>query len=104
MDSRLSARKGVAEDRGAKAQPRESASVGRRSAASAKAVSRPITLLIVGAVALIVTVACGTASMILNVRDRALIDNERELQNIALVLAAQTDRIFEAAIRARRGN
>ena len=99
MDLRLWARKGAAEDRGAKAQPPDSASVGRRSAASARAISRPITLLIAGAAALIVAVACGTASMIFNVRNRALIDNERELQNIALVLAAQTDRIFEAAER-----
>ncbi|HEY4920396.1 MAG TPA: EAL domain-containing protein [Xanthobacteraceae bacterium] len=86
MDSRSSARKGGAEDRD-------------RFAASGRASSRPVTLLIAGAATLIVAIACGTASMISNVRNRALIDSERELQNIALVLAAQTDRIFDAAER-----
>jgi len=99
MDSRSPARNGVVEDRAAKAPAAESASVGSRSAASARTSSRPITFIIAGAATLIVAIACGTASMISNVRDRALIDNERELQNIALVLAAQTDRLFEAAER-----
>ena len=37
--------------------------------------------------------------MIFNLRDRLVTDNERELRNIALVIAAQADRIFEAADR-----
>jgi diguanylate cyclase (GGDEF)-like protein/PAS domain S-box-containing protein len=61
--------------------------------------SRPITLLIVGAGVLIAAIAFGTAAMIFDLRDRLVTDNERELQNIALVIAAQADRIFEAADR-----
>jgi hypothetical protein len=61
--------------------------------------SRPITLLIVGGGALIAAIAIGTAAMIFDLRNRVLTDNERELQNIALVVAAQADRIFEAADR-----
>ena len=61
--------------------------------------SRPITLLIVGAGVLIAAVAFGTAAMIFNLRDRHLTGNERELRNVALVVAAQADRIFEATDR-----
>src|ERR1043165_7640582 len=64
--------------------------------------SRPITLLIVGAVVLIAAVARGTAAMILNLRSRALTDNERELRNVALVVAAQVDRIFDGAERVEK--
>jgi len=56
-------------------------------------------LLIVGATALMAAVAFGTATIVFNSYNHVLAENERELQNIALVLAAQTDRIFEAAER-----
>ncbi len=64
-----------------------------------KSRSRPITLLIAGAILLIAAIVFGTAMMIYNSRNRVLTDKERELQNIALILAAQIDRIFEAAER-----
>jgi diguanylate cyclase (GGDEF)-like protein/PAS domain S-box-containing protein len=68
-------------------------------AATAKARSRPIKLLVLCAAALIGAVVLGTAGMIFNARERLLTNEERELQNIALVLAAQIDHIFEAAER-----
>jgi PAS domain-containing protein len=37
--------------------------------------------------------------MIVDLRNRALTDNERELRNVALVVAAQVDRIFDGAER-----
>jgi diguanylate cyclase (GGDEF)-like protein len=58
--------------------------------------SRAILLLVFGC---IVVAAAVTATMVLllsNLRDRAIADSERELQNTALVLAAQTDRAFQA--------
>src|SRR5579871_4475555 len=69
------------------------------AAAPRKTRSRPITLLIVGAGVLIAAIAFGTGAMVLNLRNRVLTDNERELRNIALVVAAQTDRVFEGAER-----
>ena len=99
MDPCSSTQNGVAGTRGGKAQPPQSANVASRLVPPAKARSRPIPFLIVAAATLIAVVAFGTATIIFNLRNRALIGNERELQNIALVLAAQTDRIFEAAER-----
>src|SRR4051812_2707123 len=64
--------------------------------------SRPITLLIIGAVVLIAAVVLGTAAMIFDMRNRALTDNERELRNISLVVAAQVDRIFDGAERVEK--
>jgi hypothetical protein len=64
--------------------------------------SRPITLLMVGAGVLIAAVALGTATMIVNLRNRVLTDNERELRNVALVVAAQVDRIFDGAERVEK--
>ena len=99
MNSFASIQNWIAGERGRRPVSR----AGRRGvggpAAPRKARSRPITLLVAGAAALIAAVASGTAVMILNLRDMALVDSQRELQNIALVLAAQTDRIFEAAER-----
>ena len=69
------------------------------SPAPRKARSRPITLLIVGAGILIAAIAFGAAAMIINLRNRVLTDNERELRNVALVVAAQADRIFDGAGR-----
>jgi diguanylate cyclase (GGDEF)-like protein/PAS domain S-box-containing protein len=63
---------------------------------------RPITLLMVGAGILIIAVALGTAAMIVNLRNRVLTDNEREMRNVALVVAAQVDRIFDGAERVEK--
>jgi len=41
-------------------------------------------------------IVAGTGVILSNLRNRALADSERELQNIVLVLAEQTDRAFQA--------
>src|ERR1700730_13062756 len=58
--------------------------------------ARPVLLLVLGCVLLAVAVTVGTVLVLSNLRDRAIADSERELQNTALVLAAQTDRTFQA--------
>jgi diguanylate cyclase (GGDEF)-like protein/PAS domain S-box-containing protein len=99
MTSFGSIQDGVARERGAEGRsPAPSVGVGG-PAAPRRVRSQPITLLVAGAAALIAAVAFGAAVMILNLRDTALIDSQRELRNITLVLAAQTDRIFDAAER-----
>jgi diguanylate cyclase (GGDEF)-like protein/PAS domain S-box-containing protein len=65
-------------------------------AAAGKLRSRPIMLLIVTGIALITTIAIGTTMTILNLRDRALSQTETELRSLAIVLAEQTDRSFQA--------
>jgi diguanylate cyclase (GGDEF)-like protein/PAS domain S-box-containing protein len=102
MNSFGSIQNGVARESGPEGRSPEPAAAAR-PATPRKARSRPITLLVAGAAALIAAVASGTALMILNLRDTALTDSQRELRNIALVLAAQTDRIFEAAERVQIG-
>lgn len=77
-------------------RPPESTSVVGHSAVPAKARSRPITLPIVCAVALIMAIAAGTSLLLFHFRDRALADSERELSNTALILAEQSDRGFQA--------
>jgi diguanylate cyclase (GGDEF)-like protein/PAS domain S-box-containing protein len=79
-------------------QPQTSANDGSLVAA-AQVGSRPIRFLALSAGLLIVAIIAGTAGMIFNERERVLANEERELQNIALVLAAQVDRVFEAAER-----
>ena len=59
--------------------------------------SRAIAWLIASAVVLIVAITVGTAATIINLRDSALSNSERELKNVALMVAAQFDRIFETA-------
>jgi PAS domain S-box-containing protein len=58
--------------------------------------SRAVELLIFCGVFLAIAVVISTALVISNLRHRALVDSERELQNIALVLAEQSDRAFQA--------
>jgi diguanylate cyclase (GGDEF)-like protein len=58
--------------------------------------SRPVLLLVLGCVLLAVAVTVSTVLVLSDLRDRAIADSERELQNTALVLAAQTDRAFQA--------
>ena len=99
MPSFSPAKTHVAGDSRVEARSPEATNIVSLLATPGKVRSRPITLLIVCATLLIAAIAFGTATMIFNLRDRVLTNNERELQNIALVVAAQTDRIFEAAER-----
>src|ERR1017187_9234058 len=56
--------------------------------------SRPVRLIILCGVLLVVAIAVGTGIMLSNLRNRALNENEREVQNMTLVLAKQIDRDF----------
>jgi diguanylate cyclase (GGDEF)-like protein len=47
-------------------------------------------------VTLIAAIVIGTAIMVGNLRERALLESERELKNTALILAEQIDRTFQA--------
>ena len=58
--------------------------------------SRPVRLIILCGVLLTVAIAVGTGIMLSNLRNRALSENEREIQNITLVLAKQMERDFDA--------
>src|SRR5712691_1713518 len=57
---------------------------------------RPARLLLICGVLLAAAVTAGTGLILSNLRERALVDSERELQNIVLVLAEQADRAFQA--------
>jgi diguanylate cyclase (GGDEF)-like protein/PAS domain S-box-containing protein len=57
---------------------------------------RPIRYLILCGATLIAAIVVGTAIMVGNLRDRALLDSERELKNTALILAEEMDRTFQA--------
>ena len=57
--------------------------------------SRSILLLVLGCIVVAAAVTVTTVLLLSNLRDRAIADSERELQNTALVLAAQTDRAFQ---------
>jgi diguanylate cyclase (GGDEF)-like protein len=58
--------------------------------------NRPIRYLILSGMTLIAAIVIGTAIMADNLRDRALRESERDLKNIALILAEQIDRSFQA--------
>jgi diguanylate cyclase (GGDEF)-like protein len=58
--------------------------------------NRPIRHLILCGVLLIAAIVVSTAIMVSNFRNRALVDNERELTNTALIIAEQIDRSFQA--------
>src|SRR5450759_1772825 len=58
--------------------------------------SRPVRWIIFCGVLLVVAIAVGTGIMLSNLRSRALTEHEREIQNIALVLAEQMERDFGA--------
>jgi diguanylate cyclase (GGDEF)-like protein/PAS domain S-box-containing protein len=60
--------------------------------------SRPVRLIISCGIFLIVAIAVGTGIMLSNLHSRALTDNEREIKNIALVLAKQMERDFDAVV------
>ena len=55
----------------------------------------PIRYLILCGVTLIAAIVIGTAIMVGNLRERALLESERELKNTALILAEQIDRTFQ---------
>ena len=57
--------------------------------------NRPIRYLILCGVTLIAAIVIGTAIMAGNLRERALLESERELKNTALILAEQIDRTFQ---------
>jgi len=57
--------------------------------------NRPIRYLILCGVTLIAAIAIGTAIMAGDLRERALLESERELKNTALILAEQIDRTFQ---------
>jgi diguanylate cyclase (GGDEF)-like protein/PAS domain S-box-containing protein len=58
--------------------------------------ARPIALLIACGITLIAAIAGGIATLVAELHHRALTDSGREMGNIALVLAAQVDRTFQA--------
>ena len=58
--------------------------------------SRPVRLIIICEILLIGVVIAVTASMLLNLRDRELAENERGLKRLAFVLAEQIDRSFQS--------
>jgi diguanylate cyclase (GGDEF)-like protein/PAS domain S-box-containing protein len=58
--------------------------------------NRPIRYLILCGMLLIAAIVVGTAILVGNLRDRALLDSKRELNNTALILAEQIDRSFQA--------
>lgn len=58
--------------------------------------SAPIRSLIFGSLLLIAVIAVATTFVLFNLYNRVIADSERELQTIALVLAEQADRQFQA--------
>jgi diguanylate cyclase (GGDEF)-like protein len=58
--------------------------------------SRPILSLVLGCILIAGAVTISTVLVLSHLRDRAIADSARELQNTALVLAEQTDRAFQA--------
>jgi diguanylate cyclase (GGDEF)-like protein/PAS domain S-box-containing protein len=58
--------------------------------------SAPTRLLVFCGLLLVAAVAISTGFILSNLRSRALADSEREVRNIALVLAEHTDRAFQA--------
>ena len=57
---------------------------------------RPVRLLLACGVLLAAAMTAGTGLILSNLRERALDDSERALQSVALILAEQTDRAFQA--------
>src|SRR5262249_44588881 len=57
---------------------------------------RHIPVLAVCGILTVATIALGTWAVLFDLRNRAIVGAERELQNIALMLAEQTDRGFQA--------
>jgi diguanylate cyclase (GGDEF)-like protein/PAS domain S-box-containing protein len=79
----------------AERSPSLSGDAARPSEASAWRV-RSVSVLTACGLLLALTIALGTWAVLVELRNRALASAERELQNIVLVLAEQTDRAFQA--------
>src|SRR5260370_42230473 len=75
---------------------RKTALVANRLATSSLKHSAPIRLFVLCGLLLVAAVGISTGFTLSNLRSRALADSERQLGNIALVLAEQTDRAFQA--------
>src|SRR5262245_44387390 len=58
--------------------------------------SRPVVLLILCGLVLAGVITAATTIMLSKLRERALEDRQRELQNLALTLAEHTDRSFQS--------
>jgi PAS domain S-box-containing protein len=58
--------------------------------------NRSVRYIMLSGALLIVAIAVGTAIMVGDYRNRAVADNERELNNTALILSEQIDRTFQA--------
>jgi len=71
------------------------APVGKLTTSSAGS-SNPIRLLVAGSLLLIALIVVATGFILFNLRDRVISDSERELNNVALILAEQADRQFQA--------
>jgi diguanylate cyclase (GGDEF)-like protein len=57
---------------------------------------KPLLLLLVSQIALALVIAATTALLVVNLRQQALIDAEREQGNLSLILANHAERAFEA--------
>src|SRR5262252_9755700 len=77
-------------------QPRRSMPIAGSSSSRNRARFDPVRWFLMCGVLLVAAVAIGTGLILFNLRERALSDRESTLQNIALVLAEQTDRAFQA--------
>jgi PAS domain S-box-containing protein len=75
---------------------RQSALVAGKIATAGDRHSAPIRLLVFCGMLLVAAVAISAGLILSNLHSRALADSERELENIALVLAEQIDRTFQA--------
>src|SRR5690242_8809005 len=67
-----------------------------RPAKPSSAAMRLIYVMAACSALLVCVIIAGTVTVVANLRAQALADSERELRNMALVLAEQTDRSFEA--------
>src|SRR5262245_13716535 len=67
-----------------------------RAAKPLNMAARFTQLVAAGSALLMCVIVAGTVTVIMNLRARAIADTERELRNMALVLAEQIDRSFEA--------
>jgi PAS domain S-box-containing protein len=65
--------------------------------------ARSIYLVVAGSALLGCVIIAGTVSVIVNLRAQTLANTERELRNVALVLAEQIDRSFEAIALVQSG-
>ena len=81
----------------AESQPPRFTPVANNSSISNRARARPARLLLICGLLLAAAVTVGTGLILSNLRERALIGRESVLRNIALIVAEQTNRAFQAA-------